>query len=436
MKENRYSKWDLFQSILLFILSCLCSFLEHAKQIFLYLLYFNDDHERLAIIFPPLYVAHAYPHLVVGSDKKFSPGPRNDNDQVDESRETQADVSSTVLGPTSPKARHRYIPLKLPQTLHDFPPNYYEYLPVFDGESDIISAEKHIQGFEHFIDLFEIDHDDVCMRVFSQSLKGDTKHWFKHLHPETISSWVELKKVFLKFWGKEKSLELQLTEFYALKRHNNEAISVFSRNFSSVYYNLSEEIQPSEAAAMLHYATTLHPDFSFLLMERRPESLQQMFSDAQDIQHNIQACKQIQNEGLNAQEHESKYEQKIVDWNLEHRIDDIIGPLEVSNANDFAKNYIPLVERRDVDLASDPSHDKQGAYGFMYSFVDSQEDEFANQFVEEHVDVPRLFLLDDIAYVVDLPIYDEYDDDCDGDSLEQPTACSLSEIFFFSSIVK
>jgi hypothetical protein len=126
MKENRYSKWDLFQSILLFILSCLCSFLEHAKQIFLYLLYFNDDHERLAIIFPPLYVAHAYPHLVVGSDKKFPPGPRNDNDQVDESRETQADVSSTVLGPTSPKAQHRYIPLKLPQSLHDFPPKYYE----------------------------------------------------------------------------------------------------------------------------------------------------------------------------------------------------------------------------------------------------------------------------------------------------------------------
>jgi hypothetical protein len=111
-------------------------------------------------------------------------------------------------------------------------------------------------------------------------------------------------------------------------------------------------------------------------MERRPDSLQQMFSDAQDIQHNIQACKQIQNEGLNAQEHESKYEHKIVDWNLEHRIDDIIDPLEVSNANDFAKNYTPLVERRDVDLASDPSHDKEGAYGFMYSFVDSQEDEF------------------------------------------------------------
>jgi hypothetical protein len=144
---------------------------------------------------------------------------------------------------------------------------------VFDGETNVISAEKHIQGFEHFIDLFEINHDDVCMRAFSQSLKGNTKDWFRHLQPDTISSWEELKNVFLKFWGKKKSLELQLAEFYALKWKSNEAISIFSRRFSSIYYKLPEEIQPTEAAAMFHYTTTLHPDLSFLLMERRPKSL-------------------------------------------------------------------------------------------------------------------------------------------------------------------
>jgi hypothetical protein len=50
---------------------------------------------------------------------------------------------------------------------------------VFDGELGAITAKKHLQGFENFIDLFEIDHDDVCMRDFSQSLRGDTKEWFK-----------------------------------------------------------------------------------------------------------------------------------------------------------------------------------------------------------------------------------------------------------------
>jgi hypothetical protein len=134
-----------------------------------------------------------------------------------------------------------------------------------------------------------------------------------------------------------------------------------------------------------------------------------MFYDAQDIQHNIQACKQIQNEGPNAQERESEYEKKGIDWDLEHRIENTIGPLAVSNANDSAKIYIPPVERGGVD----PSHDKQKDDCFMYLFIDSQEDEFTNQFVEEQVDVPSFFLLDDIAQKVDLPVYDKYEEDCD-----------------------
>jgi hypothetical protein len=158
---------------------------------------------------------------------------------------------------------------------------------------------------------------------------------------------------------------------------------------------------------MLHYATTLHPNFFFLLMERRPKSLQKICNDAQEIQHNIQACEQIQNEGLDVQKHESEYEQKIVDWHIEQRVDNIISPLEFFNANDSTKDYIPLFERGGDDLASEPSHDKQGANCFIYSFIYIQEDEFSNHLVEEQVDVPSFFLLDDIAYVVDLPIYDE-----------------------------
>jgi hypothetical protein len=67
----------------------------------------------------------------------------------------------------------------------------------------------------------------------------------------------------------------------------------------------------------------------------------------------------------------------------------------------------------------------------MYSFVDSQENEFANQLVEEQVDVPNFFLVDVIVDVTDFPIYDEYDDDYGVDLLEQPTACSLSENVHF-----
>jgi hypothetical protein len=48
---------------------------------------------------------------------------------------------------------------------------------------------------------------------------------------------------------------------------------------------------------------------------------------------------------LDAKEHESEYEQKTVDLNLEQRINNIICLLEALNVNDFAKDYIPLIEK-------------------------------------------------------------------------------------------
>jgi len=43
-------------------------------------------------------------------------------------------------------------------------------------------------------------------------------------------------------------------------------------------------------------------------MERRPKTLQQMFNDAQEIQHNMLTCQQIQNKGLGALGNENEYE--------------------------------------------------------------------------------------------------------------------------------
>jgi hypothetical protein len=126
-----------------------------------------------------------------------------------------------------------------------------------------------------------------------------------------------------------------------------------------------------------------------------------MFNNAQEVVDNLQACQRLKNQNLKS----------------------------VANTknDDKLEEQATLSNFFDTNLSSDPSHDKYGADLFMYSSVDSQENEFANQFVEEQVDVPSFFLLDDIAYVVDLSLYYEYNDDYDVDFLEKPVACSLSE---------
>ena len=51
-----------------------------------------------------------------------------------------------------------------------------------------ITTQKHIQSFENYMDLFEIDEDDVRIRVFALSLQNRTKIWFKNLPNASISN--------------------------------------------------------------------------------------------------------------------------------------------------------------------------------------------------------------------------------------------------------
>ena len=156
--------------------------------------------------------------------------------------------------------------LQLPPILHDIPTKHYKYLLKFDGESKDFTAEKNLQAFEHFTDLYEIEHDDVCMRAFAQSLQGDAKDWFKHLQPKSINTWEDLSCTFLKFWDRRKTLDQILSEFYSLKGHEGDTLSSFNRIFKRFYYNMPKEVQPLENVAKIYYAATFPPKLSLLIL--------------------------------------------------------------------------------------------------------------------------------------------------------------------------
>lgn len=76
------------------------------------------------------------------------------------------------------KIREIFKALELPPILHDYSPRCFKYLPHFSGESCII-AEKHVLAFQCFLDMFEIIHEDVVLRLFYHSFIGDAQQWFQ-----------------------------------------------------------------------------------------------------------------------------------------------------------------------------------------------------------------------------------------------------------------
>ena len=156
-------------------------------------------------------------------------------------------------------------------------------------------------AYQCFTDYLKIQHDDVFMRMFTEPLEGKVRKWFRDLAAGSISSWVDFKDIFLNKWAERKAHHQYLYEFYAIKRRNDENITKFNMRFKKFYNSMPMDIQPSESAAKVYYAAAHNPEFAFLLRERS-STLQQMFTDAEELENNLWSCgKQLNYRGKDGQ---------------------------------------------------------------------------------------------------------------------------------------
>jgi hypothetical protein len=330
---------SFLHELLFFFINSFLSFPLHIKRIILCFVY-SDDHQP-SFIYPSLEEEDLPSACVVDVDLVSSPQPIHKDELCIEIplefdhpcnlEEVETDSKPSLISspsvvtvepchqlvkphihPTSFQTRIRdkmFKPLRLPYHLHPYPLDFLEYLPRFSGE-DHVTAERHLEAFENFVDQFEIVHDDVTMRLFSKYLFGDVVVWFKGLRVDSIGSWIELCNAFLKCWGENKSLDQYLADFNALRRGEEEALVVFNMRFYSVYHNMPVEIRPSETAAMVYYVMAQHSELVLLLRERKYSSLKCLFEDVEEVEENICASKKIRDrvyfENLHAQDEQQE----------------------------------------------------------------------------------------------------------------------------------
>ena len=64
----------------------------------------------------------------------------------------------------------------------------------------------HVGKFDDFIDMEEVDDEDVKMRMFAQSFSGESKKWYKYLPPSSIHSFFGFQTIFLERWDDKQIL--------------------------------------------------------------------------------------------------------------------------------------------------------------------------------------------------------------------------------------
>jgi len=358
------------------------------KKFFQCILYFIEDLRLVFSYFPLKFVSNNSPNLF----EQLSYESNDDHFPIKKPQIIKTDLTIPVHIPVPYKVPDRYKPLILPPILHDFPKKYYKYLPRFDGENGI-TAQKHIQGFENYLDLFEIDEDDVKIRLFSLSLQNRIKSWFKNLPNASISNFQQFIKLFLDRWIIKVNHFVIMEEYNQLKRHPNETIQQFSDRFNQVYYSMPENIRPPHDSALLHYPSAFDSEIEFRLRERDPKTLVQMQNIAVDVEVNLQ----IKHEKLKVEGEERKNIAEVKLNLLVRKLDEITQEITMKEEF-FIQNHHEEIEEVD-------SHEQIP----LNSNYHKSENEFTNQYEEEE-SVVLMCMFDDIPYFDDLPKYDHYDD--------------------------
>jgi hypothetical protein len=72
---------------------------------------------------------------------------------------------------------------------------YGERLPKLAG-NNAITFEDHVNTFLKFIDDLEVEHEDVVMKMFVQTIEGDAREWYKPLPTNSTDEWDSFKRQF------------------------------------------------------------------------------------------------------------------------------------------------------------------------------------------------------------------------------------------------
>jgi hypothetical protein len=336
-------------------------------------------------------------------------------------------ASSSVLA----KVPDRYKPLDFPPILHDLPVNYINNLPRFDGENEKITAEKHVQNLEYFLDLYEVEDDDVYIRMFALSLGGKVKDWFKNLPAASIRNFNQFMQVFLDRWVVKRNVFLILEEYEHLKRKPGETVHQFSARFNQAYHAIPVDIRPPPG---LPTCITQMPSIlkmTFQLRERNTTSLEEMQNIVVDVETNLM----IKRSQLKDKEMEQL---KSSEDKLEILVSTIEEMMQRINRKDelvVQRHHVPVIAEKDTvpvpkHFSTHPGYHGLNDDSFMYSIHGTVKDEAPSQFVEEQP-ADMMCMFDDIPYLDCPPKWDQYDDDHEAemevDCSEKMAACHWQE---------
>jgi hypothetical protein len=116
-------------------------------------------------------------------------------------------------------------------------------LPMFLGD-EIMDPKRHMDQFLSMCELHLIEHDDIMVRFFLQTLIGPTYEWYMSLSSWSIASFDDIETIFMTMYAPRVAYHTLLTQFTQMHLKEGERIRDFNLRFYKVLNQLPQDQIP------------------------------------------------------------------------------------------------------------------------------------------------------------------------------------------------
>lgn len=106
------------------------------------------------------------------------------------------------------------------------------------------------------MDNFEVECEDVLMKLFMQSLVDDVRDWYRSLLDSHIGSWNNFHRVFREKYGDHTDPRFKLGEITTIQKGQNEMATDFNTRFVKILNKIPHHVKPNDSMCLIFYMKT------------------------------------------------------------------------------------------------------------------------------------------------------------------------------------
>ena len=163
-----------------------------------------------------------------------------------------------------------------------FPKGYLK--PTFD-KFDGVNSSPH----EHLAHFYSAcgeasQVDELLVRQFVQSLKGEAFTWYTKLQPNSILTWDDLQKAFLAQFVTSRK-RVSIIDLVDTKQKDDEEANAFISRWRSLHVQCSDKL--TEQSAVQICSNNLLPEIAAFVSTAEPQTFDELVSKASNVERHV-----------------------------------------------------------------------------------------------------------------------------------------------------